>query len=157
MMATETRDFVSDMFKQATERFGQTMQAGVEFQAQATKFWTNAFGKGVDQFGTQVDKMSKDAVPAAKKNLQQFHIMFDDQVKKCFETLRRTFDGGQDRNAPELLEQTMKMWQTSFDMVRANADMMSKSNIEMFETLNEMAKKLCATNGQRQSAKPPAK
>jgi hypothetical protein len=52
----------------------------------------------------------------------------------------------------------MKMWQTSFDTMRANVDAMAKANVEMFDGLCEVANKSCATNGHKvQQNKPAAK
>ena len=146
MMAT-------DMFKQASESFSRTMSTGVEFQQQAGKFWGDFFGKGVDQFQTQMDKVSKDFAPGAKKNLDQFHKMFDEQSRKSMDLLRETFDSGESCNAQDMFDETRKMWQTSFETLRSQVDTMAKTNVEMAERFCEMANRAVATNGQKVAAK----
>ncbi len=155
-MATETKDFVTDMFNQATESFNRTMSTGLEFQQQAGKFWGDVFEKSFDQVRTHTEKVSKDFVPGAKKNVEQFHKMFDGQAQKSLDMLRKTFESGECCNVQDLSDQTVKMWQTSFDTVRSQVDAMAKMNVEMFESFSDMANKTFV-DGQKCAAKPASK
>ncbi len=156
-MATDTKDFVTDMFKQASESFTRTMSTGVEFQQQAGKFWGDFFGKGFDQFHTQMDKASNGFAPDAKKNLEQFHKMFDEQSHKSMDMLRKTFESGECCNAKDMFDETMKMWQTSFETMRTQVDTMAKTNVEMAERFCDMANQATATNGHKATSKPATK
>ncbi len=162
MTATETTKMMTDMFTQATDGFNKTMSTGIEFQQQVGKFWGDAFGgsfgQGFDDFRTQFEKMGKEAAPTARKNLEQFHHMFDEQSKQTLDSLRRTFEVGTNFDTNTMLDQTMKMWQNSFDTMRSNVDAMAKANVEMLDGMCSMTQKNCATNGQKtQQGKSSAK
>jgi hypothetical protein len=156
MAAMETTDFVNDMFKQATDNFNKTMRFGVQFQEQATNFWADTIGKSFDQMQVQADKVQKDAIPAAKKNLDQFHQMFDQQAKTSMEMLRKSFDANECVDVPAMADRTMKVWRDSFESMRANADTLAKTNVEMVESFCEMSKKACGVNGTGKTAQKPA-
>ncbi len=156
-MATQTKDFVSGVFKQAGECFNQTMRTGIEFQEEAAKFWSDAFGRNFDQFRTQFDKVANDAVPAAKENLERFHDLFDGQAQESLDTLRKAFDVGQDFKVPNMVDQTADVWRKSFDVMRSNVDKLTKANVDMFESVCRTAEQCGAANGAKSSAKPQAK
>lgn len=152
MTTTETTDFVTDMFKQATDNFNRTMRTGIEFQERTTKFWKDTFDQGLDQFRSEferAEKTVKDAVPDAKENLAKFHKMFDEQAKNSLDALRGSFAGGEGLDAKNFVDQTTKLWSNSFNTMRSNADTLVETNVEMFERFNEMTKKGCATNGHK--------
>lgn len=44
MMATDNKDFMTQMFDCATDTFQKSMQTGMKMQEQAMKFWSNSFG-----------------------------------------------------------------------------------------------------------------
>ncbi len=157
MMATETSEFVADVFKQATDNFKRTIDTGVEFQEQNAKFWSDALTRSVDQAITQAEKVSKDVIPSARKNLEQFHDAFDEQAEKSLDMLRKTVSAGQDQDIHGVFDQTMKMWQASFDAVRESVDTVVRTNVEVFENLCELSSKACATNGSKTTQKQAAK
>jgi hypothetical protein len=160
MTATDTKEFMADVFKQATETFNHTLRTGVEFQEQAAKFWKDNFDKGFDQFRTQfeqVERMSKDAIPTSKHNLERFHQIFDEQAKVSIDMLRKSFETGENFNAQDVFDQTMRLWRNSFDTIRNNVDAMAKTNVEMLESFCEMAHQSCGANGHKPAQKPVAK
>lgn len=134
MATTESTDFMARMFTQAADTFNETMQTGLKFQEQAAKFWTGTLTKNADQVRTQFEKVSEEAIPTAKKNLEQFHQTFEDQAKKSMDVLRRTFDNASGWADNGLQEQTTNLWRTSFDSMRSSVDVVAKANAEMFES-----------------------
>ena len=150
MATTETTDFMTRMFNQAATTFNETMQTGLQFQEQAAKFWTGTLTKNADQVCTQFQKVADDAIPTAKKNLEQFHRTFEQQAQKSMGVLRETFDGVNDWADNGLHEQTTKLWRTSFDAMRSSVDVVAKANAEMFEKWSAFSGQACVsgkTNG----------
>ena len=155
-MGTQANEFVADAFRNAAESFSKTVSTGIEFQEQAAKFWSDTVNKTTEQFRKQADQVSSDAIPAAKKNLEQFHNMFDQQVNNCLDTLRETFDAGKELDVQTMRDQTVNLWRTSFDAMRSNIDVMTKANVETFEKFCEMSKS-CSPNGQKAATKTSGK
>lgn len=150
MLTSETTNFMTEMFTQAAETFNETMQTGLKFQEQAAKFWTGTFTKNADQFRTQFEKVADETIPAAKKNLEQFHRTFEDQAQKSMDVLRQTFDDARGWADKGLQDQTMKLWRTSFEAMRSSVDVVAKANAEMMEKWSAFAGQACAnvkTNG----------
>ena len=150
MATTEGTDFMTQMFTQAANTFNETMQTGLKFQEQSAKFWTGTLAKNADQVRTQFEKVADEAIPAAKKNLEQFHRMFENQAQKSLDVLRETFDGARGWADKGLQDQTMTLWRTSFDAMRSSVDVVAKANAEMFEKWSAFAGQACArgkTNG----------
>jgi signal transduction protein with GAF and PtsI domain len=135
--------FVNDMFKQATENFNQAMNTGLKFQEESARFWGETFGKNVDQFRSQIDKISNESFPTAKKQLDRFHTMFDEQSKKGVEMFKEAFDSGNKAMNGDAYNQAMKMWRTSFDAMRSSVDNIAQANAEMFESFSSMTKNAC--------------
>lgn len=152
-MATETTQLMTTMFQQATENFNETMRAGLKYQEETARFWTEATGKGLQQFQKQAEKVTDEIFPTANKNLKHFHQQFDAQAEKGLEMLQRTLESGEPRVARETIDQTMGMWRKSFDAMRSSVDMMSKANTDMFHNWSEMANKPCTPAGSKGNGK----
>lgn len=142
-----------DMLKQANETFQQTMSTGVKFQEETTKFWNNAFGQAFEGFQTQTGKFSEEVLPGFKKNVDEFHRMFEKQSQKSMDTLRQTFEQNQKVVNQDVFNQTLDMWRTSFDTMRSSVDKISQTNMNMFESWTGMVKNNFAqaskTNGSK--------
>jgi len=151
---TTSRDFMTDMFKQAADSFSRTMQAGVKFQEDSTRFWTDLANKNLDEVRTQWEKLSLDATPFAKKNLDQFHKLFEEQTSKTLELLRKTCEAGSLQSPSEVYERLTLMWRDSLDSIRQTTDAFAKTNGELFENCSEMIRKF---SGGQANGKPAPK
>lgn len=152
---TQTQEFVKDAVKQATDTFTRTIEAGVKFQEQNARFWTDMANKNVDELRTKLDKFNLDATPFSRKNLDGFHKLFDTQVNKSMDMLRQTFEAARAQSAPDLYENMLAMWRNSFDALRETADTVARTNSEMFESWKDMMN-VCA-NGPKPAGKPAGK
>jgi phage-related protein len=151
MATTQTKDCTTDMFKQATESFNQTMATGVKFQQDTMGFWNDNVSRAFDGFQSGFDKTVEEAIPAVKKNLDKFHQSFDQQANKSMDMLRQTFESTQKLVNPDqsknVFEQTMNMWRTSFDTMRSNVDMITRTNTEMFQKFSGVVSGACCDTG----------
>ncbi|MBW7906180.1 MAG: hypothetical protein LC135_16555 [Phycisphaerae bacterium] len=157
MTTTTPRDFMTDMFKQAADSFARTMQAGVKFQEETAQFWTDLAGKNLDELRSQWDKFSLDATPFTKKNLEQFHKLFEEQTTRTLDLLRKTFDLGGSQNTAEICDRMAAVWRDSLDTIRHSTDAMAKANTEVFENCSEMIRKLSGAANGHGAQKPTAK
>lgn len=145
MMATDTTDALTNMFKQTGDVFSQACSAGLKLQEETKRFWQETWGKSVDQAYTQAEKISREMLPAAKKNVQQLHRMFNEQGKrgldavgKSFESTEASFDDGiADRNAD--------LWRTTYQSMRSGLDTMVNANAKMLENWGQMTRNCCDT------------
>ena len=137
-MATETRDFVNQTFKQATDSFTKTMQAGIKFQEEAAQFWTQALTRGTDDFRGQWDKVAHDALPFGRKNVERFHKLFEDQSNRTLELFRKSVEFGPAQNVNEVYEKAAATWKSSLDTMRQSAEAFAKANSELFESWNDL-------------------
>lgn len=154
MTTTTGRDFMTDMFKQATDSFSRTMQAGVKFQEDSARFWTDLTSKNLDEMRNQWEKLSLDATPFAKKNLEQFHKLFEEQTSKTLDLLRKTCEVGGVQNPSDVYERLTLMWRDSLDTIRQTTDAFAKVNGELFENCSEMIRK---ASGAQANGKPTPK
>jgi hypothetical protein len=139
-MAIDTKDFVTDSFKQAAETFARTMQTGIRFQEETARFWSDFFGKQTEEARHTYEKLTTDALPFSQKNVERFHRMFDDQATKSISFLKKAFEHGPATTATETYERMLALWQQSFDTLRESADAVAKANGEMFDNYSNMVR-----------------
>jgi hypothetical protein len=147
---TTNRDFVTDLFKQAADSFARTMQAGVKFQEETAQFWTDLAGKNLEEARTQWEKFSLDMTPFTRKNLDQFHKLFEEQTSRTLDMLRRSCDVNATQNAADMTDRMAGLWRDSLETIKRSTDAVAKANTELFESCSEMMRKLSvapAANG----------
>lgn len=146
-MTTNATDFVSDGVKTAADSFAKTMQSGIKFQEEAATFLTKTLGRTSDEFRSQWDKMTEDAFPFNKKNVERFQKLFDEQSSRSLDLLRKTFDVSAPTNPTDVYEKTFSLWRSSLDTMRQSAESMAKLNAEMFENWNCTMRKTFEKSG----------
>ncbi len=152
-MVMESTNFMTDLFKQSSEMFNQSFCAGMKLQEDAARFWTNTLGKNLEQVCNQTEKFSQESMPAAKKNLQNFRNLCDEQGQRGMDMFRKSFESAEATLNDNVMDKTMDFWRTSFDAVRTGFDTMTKSNVQMMDRWADAAHKCCETSAPKNQPK----
>ena len=144
-MATDTKDFVGQMFTQAGESFRNTMEAGLKMHQQAAKMWPNTTQTPTmfDDFRGRNERFADEYTSTLEANLDQWKRGFETQARTSLDWLRQAFEAAQGQSPADLQTRTQELWQTSFDAVKDSTDSLMKTNSRMFERWNELFTTAC--------------
>ncbi len=134
-------DLLTETMRAATENFTKTLQAGIRFQEQNARFWSDLLGRSSEDFRTHWDRLTREAAPFQQKNVEAFHQLFEEQSQRTLDLLRKSVELGQNQAAGQLYEQLAALWRTSFDTLRESADAIARTNARMFESWSELMRK----------------
>lgn len=153
-MSTENTNFVTDMFRHTTDMVNQAVAAGVKFQEETTRFWNDTYGRNMDQFFDQMNKVGRGFGPTFRKNLQRYHRNIDEQADKGLDLVRQSFDSAEAAFDDGFMDKTMDMWRSSFDTMRSGFETMTKANAQIVENwANTTEKCFETTTGTKSSPK----
>ena len=119
-MATDTKDFVGQMFTQAGESFRSTMNAGLKMHEQAAKMWPNTTQSPtmLDDFHGRNERFTDEFMSAMEANLDQWKKGFETQARTSMDGLRQAFEAAQGQSSADLETRTQELWQKSFEAVQ---------------------------------------
>lgn len=153
-MAAPTTDFVTENFRQAADAFNRTLQAGVKFHEQTAQFWGDLFKRNSDELRSGAERVAGDAVPFARKNLDRFHQVFEEQAQRSLDLLRKSFDAAATQPGAMTPDKFMSLWQESFDTLRNSTDNLSKAHAEMYQNWTEWLRTMSPCCGEATKANP---
>ena len=134
MTATDTADVWTGMYKNTADVFNQACTAGLKLNEETTRFWKETWGKNLDQAWTQAEKVGREVLPAAKKNVQQLHRTFEEQGKKGLDVVRKSFESAEGAFDDTTVDKTMDIWRSTYETMRSGWDTMANANAQMLET-----------------------
>ncbi len=143
-MNEQMTDVMGGLFKQSAAMMNQAFESGAKFQREATRFWTEAFDKGFDEFRSQTEKATRDAVPAAKKTVERFRSAFDEQNKNGLDAMRRSFDIVENAFEAKAVDNTLGAWQASFGLMRSSFDTLADVQTSAFENWSKVSQSCCS-------------
>lgn len=153
-----TTDTMTEMFEHMTDTFAKTLKTGLKFQEESARFWTDMYDKNTHQCQTHYDKMVDSTAPLYKKNLDGLMKMFDHQAGKSLELLKESCELSTAASPVQFGERMAQLWRHSFDAFRESADMMARTNQEVFENWTKMAREAAPkTNGSKPAHKAAAR
>lgn len=142
-MAVETKD-MNAVWREASESFNKTMQAGVKLQEETARFWSDMVGRTTDELRTRWEHAASDAAPISRKNTERFQHLFDEQSKRSLELLRKSMDVASVRTPAEMFDAIGQLWQTTFDSMRETNDALTRMNSELMESFSGAVKSTAA-------------
>ena len=144
MAATKAESRVVGLFEQAVGTFGDALKSGVKIQEEVGKFWTDALDQVPAQDWQRKSRaMIADAIPAARRNVEEWLKLVEDNSRRSVTLLKRAFDSDQ-LEPGELQERTQELWQETLEMVRNNAQAVAQSNVKLLEVWAELLRKNAA-------------
>lgn len=143
-MTTQT-DLLTETLRAATENFTRTLQAGIRFQEQNARFWSDLLGRSTEDLRAHWERLTREAAPFQQKNLEAFHQLFEEQSQRTLDLLRKSVELGQNQTAGQLYEQLATLWRASFDTLRESADAIARTNARLFEGWSELMRKAPTT------------
>lgn len=146
-MNSKTEAKLTGMFDQAVQTFGDAMKAGVRFQEEMSKLWSEMLDQSgpMQEWQKQSRAMMSEAIPAAQKNVEQWMKLAQQNYQRSLELFRKTFEteptNGGKMSADAMQNRTQDIWEASMEMVRGNAQAVAQANAKMMETWVEMLRK----------------
>ncbi len=145
-MATNKND-VFNPFKVAAESFQASMEAGVNFQKDAMKMFSDAItgNTAMDGFRDRVDAASKESAEMIRKNAEQSQKLFQDNCKVGLDMLHKGTDfvgSGADRS-DDMFGNAREMWQSTFEALTANAQTVADNCSQTVEQWSECLGNVC--------------
>lgn len=123
-----------NVFKQATENFKSSMDAGTRFQQDAFKAVTEVMGKGesFDDIRSRMENVAADSIGLIRKNAEQTQKLFDEGCKSGLEMIRKSF-AATNSSDKDMVARTREVWESAFDAMRNNMDMAAKTSTQAIE------------------------
>lgn len=146
-MNSKTEAKLTGLFDQAVQTFGDAMKAGVKFQEEMSKLWTEMLDQSapMQEWQKQSRALMGDAIPAAQKGVEQWMKLAQQNYQRSLELFRKAFENEQSNGgkaAAEVMQnRTQDIWEASMEMVRGNAQAVAQANAKMMETWVEMLRK----------------
>ena len=146
-MNSKTEAKLTGLFDQAVQTFGDAMKAGVKFQEEMSKLWTEMIDQSgqLQEWQKQSRTMMGDALPAAQKNVEQWMKLTQQNYQRSVELFRKAFEPEQTNGGQATVEavqnRTQDIWEASMEMVRGNAQAVAQANAKMMETWVGMLRK----------------
>jgi hypothetical protein len=153
-MATEMKDTFENFFKQATETVQNTVNTGVRFSEEVTRFWTRPL-TGTQTFEDvrrRGEQMATEVIGLVQKNAAEGQKGIDAQCRNGMDLTRKTFETIAADDVTDLRDKTFNLCNTLFDAVRKSTEIGMNTGMQMFEnwtsfvtrTINVGEKKIAA-------------
>ncbi|MCA9242662.1 MAG: hypothetical protein KDA32_01810 [Phycisphaerales bacterium] len=141
-MSTATAtDFWTDQFKMMTDNYNQTFKAGLKFQQDAAKFWTDMARKSGDEMRANWERAADEFMPFGKQNYERFQNMFNEQADKSLEMFRSMGEMKDNATFADMANKVTDVMRSSLETMRSSTEAVAKANTEMFNSFAEVMKK----------------
>jgi BMFP domain-containing protein YqiC len=146
-MNSKTEAKLTGLFDQAVQTFGDAMKAGVKFQEEMSKLFTEMLDQAgpMQEWQRQSRALMGDAVPAAQKSVEQWMKLAQQNYLRSLDLFKRAFETEQPSTGQAATEamqnRTQDLWEASMEMVRGNAQAVAQANAKMMETWVELLRK----------------
>ena len=140
-MRTQLQPKVSQMFELATQGMDTAMQAGTRLQDEAMRWWAAMFQETKTIQGSEphFQPRMSEIVPGARKNVEQYLMLFDHRCHRILELMRRAWKTGQSRSYGEAQQRMLDLWQASLGALESETQEMVQVNSRVMKTLSEAA------------------
>jgi hypothetical protein len=134
-----TPETMSQLMDQAVETFGGAMKAGIQFQQDIAKWWTEAF----DQVGMAQSWQKKgrnlinEAIPAAQQGADEALKLFDQNYRSSMDLMKKAFSAGRADSIPEAQAKCQEMLEASLAAVRTNTEALAQANVKVMKSWAE--------------------
>jgi hypothetical protein len=145
-MATKMESTFTGLFDQAVEAMGESMKAGVKFQEDLARWWSDV----LDQNGAAQDwqkhtrAMVSEMVPAAQKNAEEWMRLMEENYRRSMELFRKAFDSSSmtpPSSPTDMQARTQQLWEASIEVIRQNAQAMAQANSRMMQIWSDIMRR----------------
>lgn len=159
-----TTNFATDTFRQAAETFNKAFQAGLKFQEDAFRTFSENATRATDEFRNRVERIADEMTPTTKKNVDRFTKLFDDNTQRASAFFRSALDANPFvapvHNPTEMMDRTMSFWKSAFETTRESFEALNKTTQDAWTSIAQCCKtgECCqAPTAETASRKPTTK
>jgi hypothetical protein len=134
-MATEMKDTFDNFFKQATETVQNTVNTGVRFTEEMSRFWTRPMtgNHTFDDVRRRGETMATEVIGLVQKNAAEGQKGLDAQCRNSMDLTRKTFETIAADDVSDMRDKTFNLCNTMFDAVRKSTEIGMNTGMQMFE------------------------
>lgn len=134
-MRTNMQPGVSDLMGQAAQTFDTAMQAGIRFQGETMRWWSEMLQEtnSIQQMQHHAQSMMTEIIPNAQRNIDQCWSLIARNCQSGIDLLRRAFEPGSNWSCFEAPQQMQELWRKSFDSLHTNTRDMVQIHMRVME------------------------
>jgi polyhydroxyalkanoate synthesis regulator protein len=141
--ATRTEAAFTGLLDQAVATFGDAMKAGVKFQEDIGRWWSDVLDQTapVQTWQKRSREMVSEAIPAAQRNAEEWMKVVEQNYRRSLELMRRALETENPATVAEAQTRMQDLWEASMQVIRDNAQAMAQANLHMMEAWAEILRK----------------
>ena len=140
IMTTKATSTASDLFEEAFKTYEQSLKTGIKIQEDTVKLWKDllANAKTPTDFQARLSQMADEALPAAKKRMEEAMQTVEENYKVGTDLLQKAFQVWQPGSVAEAQNRVRELWESSLSAVRMNTQTIVKSNQQVLDYWTSM-------------------
>ena len=143
MAATTVETTLTGLFDQAVQTFGDAMKAGVRFQEDMTRWWSDVMEKSgpLADWQRRTIGTVRDAIPVAQQNAEEWFKLVEANSKKAMSLFKRAVESKDSESPADYQSRMQDIWESSLALFRDSAQSAAQANVKMLELLADLLKK----------------
>lgn len=128
-MSTTTNNMF-DLMDQAAETYMSALRAGVKFQEDLAKSWTDMAGKpgSPGEWAGQFQKAATDMTAKMRDEAEVAFKQMEENTRQSVELLKQATETGQALATPQGQQKLQELWESSLTAMRQNAEAAVEAN-----------------------------